>query len=159
MINRDSWFVIRGGIIIAALFFYMTANRSYAAVGLCVKDDSLAKIRAVNTNNASTSGWEGGHGVGWTARSTNEQYIVDGMSSCLATNAKNGSKPSTWNWGSSCWCNVTRINDKSVSGAWVFQYSFDGYLNCYAHCAFLCSACVRLGTADSCSRSALFAAP
>jgi hypothetical protein len=158
-ILKEEWmFTKRIGIFLAVLGAAAITNRSDAAVGLCVKDDSLAKIAAVNTSN-SASGWEGGWGDGWTVRSTDGQYVVEGIAACLNTTSKSGTKPSTWDYGMNCWCNVISINNKVVSGAWVFHYAYGSYDDCYSYCAINCSDCVRYGTVDSCTRSALFAAP
>ncbi|MDR1071160.1 MAG: hypothetical protein LBL21_00755 [Rickettsiales bacterium] len=150
---RGSWFVGCGCIrvIIVVLFSFIIANHADAAVGLCVKDDSIAKI--------ATVGEWGDWGDGWTVRSADGQYIVDGTAACLSTNAKNGTIPSSWNFGANCWCSVTRINDKAVSGAWVFHHTYAVYTDCNGNCAFGCSYCARFGTDDSCTRSALFATP
>jgi hypothetical protein len=76
----------------------------------------------------------------------------------LSTSSKGGDgKPTAWTNGVYCWCNVTHINDKVVSGAWVFNDTFPYYTDCYAYCAPYCSHCVRYGAYHSCTRSALFA--
>jgi hypothetical protein len=52
---------------------------------------------------------------------------------------------------------VTSINNKKVSGAWVFFNAVGTALDCDADCAHGCSYCVRNGAWYSCTRSALFA--
>ncbi|MDR1071027.1 MAG: hypothetical protein LBL21_00060 [Rickettsiales bacterium] len=141
---------------LASACIFLLAGDADAAVGLCVKDDSLSKVSAVNTGD-TTSGWDGGWGTGWTVRSTNGQYIVDGTATCLNTSTKNGKTPSSWMPGLNCWCNVTRINDKAVSGAWVLDTVYPSIDECSKNCALLCPRCVYLGTDYSCTRSALFA--
>ncbi|MDR1071694.1 MAG: hypothetical protein LBL21_03570 [Rickettsiales bacterium] len=150
----------RAGFIIsmfAAAEILVLAGRSYAAVGLCVKDDSLAKAAAINASDTA-SGWDGGWGDTWTARSTNGSLTVEGMATCLNTSSKGGDgKPAAWTYGASCWCNVASINNKNVSGAWVFTNAYDSYESCAERCAPYCSRCVRYGANGSCARSALVA--
>ncbi|MDR1071770.1 MAG: hypothetical protein LBL21_03965, partial [Rickettsiales bacterium] len=67
-------------------------------------------------------------------------------------------KPTAWTYGTNCWCNVTSINNKTVSGAWIFDHTYGSNADCYAHCALNCSNCVRYGVDGLCSRSALFTA-
>jgi hypothetical protein len=131
-------------------------NRLWATVGLCVKDDSLSKIAAVNTGNTA-NGWNNGWGDGWMARSTDGQYTVEGIVACLSVNTKNDDKPSSWEAGPYGWCNVMGINHKNVSGAWIFDHTYASYDSCRAHAATGCADCVRNGKNMLCTRSALFA--
>jgi hypothetical protein len=77
----------------------------------------------------------------------------------VSTSSKDGAgkMPSTWDWGAGCWCNVTHINNKTVSGAWVYLSAYTSVPNCLAGCAGECSYCFRSGGHYSCTRSALLA--
>ncbi|MDR1071775.1 MAG: hypothetical protein LBL21_03990 [Rickettsiales bacterium] len=142
---------LAGFIILASILLFV--SRANAAVGLCVKDDSLAKAAAAN--------WGGGWGDTWTTQSTDEKYTVDGTASCLSTSSKGGDgRPASWGYGLNCWCKVTRVNNKAVSGAWVFNNNArTSLMECYADCAPDCAGCVQTGNWYSCSRSALFTSP
>jgi hypothetical protein len=152
IVTRDSWFVKKFFMV---LFGVIITNQLNAAVGLCVKDDSLAKVAAVNTNNANGNGWVGGFGGERIVRSTDGQYTVSGIAACLDTKTP----PMAWISGTNCWCKVTSINNKSVPGAAIFNVEHGSYIDCFSNCAFNCSSCIRVGTSYSCTRSALFAAP
>ncbi|MDR1071903.1 MAG: hypothetical protein LBL21_04645 [Rickettsiales bacterium] len=149
-------FNISFGAILASACVLLSAHRAGAAVGLCVRDDSLAKVAAVNAGDAE-GGWDGGWGNEWEVLSTNGQYAVSGIAACLGAYGMSGDKPSSWSTGRYCWCRVTGINNKKVSGAWVFHLSYGDLSECGVLCGVACSNCVRYGTDYSCTRSALFA--
>jgi hypothetical protein len=115
---------------------------------------NAAKVCVSNTapwgtvNNTSVSeGW----GDGWTAYY--KGYLVTGIAACLSQSGSNGTPPS-WDYGAHCWCKMT---GPVVGKSWVFNRTDPSGGVCYANCALHCANCVRSGTADSCTRTALLA--
>ncbi|MDR1071486.1 MAG: hypothetical protein LBL21_02500 [Rickettsiales bacterium] len=145
-------------LFVLAILLAAPVVSANAAVGLCVKDDSLAKVAAVNPSDTA-SGWESAWGAEWTARSTDGKYIVGGTAACLDTTSMSGAEPASWNEDRVCWCTVTSVNKKNVSGAWVLFHVYPARAECQSYCELGCAACVRYGAYLSCTRSALFAAP
>jgi hypothetical protein len=80
-------------------------------------------------------------------------YLVDGIAACLSSSGSN-SVPSSWNYGTNCWCKMT---GPVVGASWVFYHTYGSNADCFAVCAINCAVCVRLGSIYSCSRTALLA--
>jgi hypothetical protein len=130
---------------------YVDSLAAKSAGGLTGKSPGWTIMNAAN--------WESPHwGDTWEAVSANNLIKVEGVAACLSTTAATA-PPNASTVGPSCWCRVSRVNDESVLGAWVFYSTYTTNADCNSNCAIRCGYCVRNGTNNSCSRSALCAAP
>jgi hypothetical protein len=113
---------------------------------------SWATLKATN--------WIGPHwGDTWEVVSADNTTKVEGVAACLSMSTKSGNAPANSGNGLYCWCRVASVNGIKAFGAWVLYNGYSSESNCYAHCAFACSLCVRYGEDGSCKIANLFAAP
>ncbi|MDR1026986.1 MAG: hypothetical protein LBL46_01055 [Rickettsiales bacterium] len=129
------------------------------------KNDNTLIPSWATLNSASYGAAWGG---AWFVKTDDGSALIEGIATCLGNNSNAdamsqasvvGGKPNLSGWGKNCFCNVQRVNNQQVAGAWAFAYTFTSASDCYLSCNISCPGCVRAGTSNSCTRAKLLASP
>jgi len=106
----------------------------------------------LSAQNCAVPGW----GPSWQVN--NGTNTIQGVAACLYSNTKSGNVPSTITTGSYCWCQITNVNGIESLGAWVYNTPFSDTGTCFQDCTFHCSYCIKNGSLNYCTKSALLTA-